>query len=297
MRRLRVSAISFLNTAPLMWDFDQGQIPGPNGQVRIAGNLEVSYTEPSQCARELASGAADIGIIPSIVYATQPGLAILPGVAIAARGPVRSILLVSKVPLPEVRTVAADSSSRTSVMLAQVLFRKFLGRAPDFHEMDPDLQSMLGAHDAALLIGDSALRIPLQASPLHIFDLAELWKRYTGETFVFAFWAIRIASLQEAETGPDLARLFRDSRDHGLQPENLQRIGRLWAPHVEISEAEVRQYLTHSIYYFLDDDARRGLELFYRYSVDCGLISAAPDLRFLGPASCLDERTPRDKSA
>src|SRR5581483_950228 len=126
MRRLRVSAISFLNTAPLMWDFDQGQLPGAAGQVRISGNLEISYTVPSHCARELAGGSADLGIIPSIVYARQPDLAILPGVAIAARGPVRSILLVSKVPLPQVRTIAADSSSRTSVILAEVLFRKFI---------------------------------------------------------------------------------------------------------------------------------------------------------------------------
>jgi chorismate dehydratase len=297
MRRLRVSAISFLNTAPLMWDFDHGEVPAEGAKTHIAANLEISYTVPSQCARELATGAADIGIIPAITYATQPDLAILPDVAIAARGPVRSILLVSKVPIEQIRTVAADSSSRTSVMLAEVLFRKFLGGQREFKEMDPDLESMLLGHDAALLIGDSALRIPLQGSAYHIFDLAELWNRHTGHTFVFAFWAIRIAALKEADTGPDLARAFRESRNHGLQPESVKHIAELWGPQLGISEAAVREYLTRYIHYSLDDDARSGLELFYQYAADCGLIAAAPQLRFLGPASCLQQPVPREKSA
>ena len=143
-----------------MWDFDHGEVPGAGAKPHVAANLEISYTVPSRCAWELATGAADIGIIPAITYATQPDLAILPDVAIAARGPVRSILLISKVPMEEIRTVAADSSSRTSVMLAEVLFRKFLGGRREFQEMDPNLESMLLGHDAALLIGDSALRIP-----------------------------------------------------------------------------------------------------------------------------------------
>jgi chorismate dehydratase len=297
MRRLRVSAISFLNTAPLMWDFDQGEVPRAGATPHISANLEISYTVPSRCARELASGAADIGIIPAITYATQPGLAILPDVAIAARGPVRSILLLSKVPLEEIRSVAADSSSRTSVVLAEVLFRKFLGGPREFQEMDPDLESMLRGHDAALLIGDSALRIPLQGSAYQIFDLAKLWTQYTGHTFVFAFWAIRIAALEEADAGPDVARVFRESRDHGLQPKNVKRIAGLWAPHLGISEAAAREYLTRYIHYYLDEDARRGLELFYQYAADCGLIAAAPELRFLGPASCLLPPASREKSA
>jgi len=110
---MRISAISYLNTAPLMWDFER----------RAAGpGFEISYTVPSQCAAELERGSADIGIIPSAAYATVPGLAILPGVAIAAKRAVRSILLVSQKPIEEIRTVALDNSSLTSVALVRILF-------------------------------------------------------------------------------------------------------------------------------------------------------------------------------
>src|SRR5689334_9801336 len=115
---MRISAISYLNTAPLMWDFEHG----------AAGKLfEIGYTIPSQCAAELESGSADIGIIPAAAYATIPRLSILPEVAIAAAGAVRSILLISRKPLDEIRTVALDSSSLTSVALTRVLFEKFWG--------------------------------------------------------------------------------------------------------------------------------------------------------------------------
>jgi chorismate dehydratase len=292
MRRLRVSAISFLNTAPLMWDFEQGKVPA-SSEVKIAGNLEIAYTVPSRCARELARGGADIGIIPAITYASVPNLAILPDVAIAARGPVRSILLVSKVPQEKIRSVATDSSSRTSVALAEVLFRNFLGGQREFQEMEPDLEPMLRQHDAALLIGDSALRIPLQGSGYEVYDLAEMWRRYTGHSFVFAFWAIRMLALQEADREQDVAQIFRESRDHGLEPENVEQIARLWAPHLGISELEIRNYLTQNIHYFFDDDACRGLELFYRYAAECGLIAAAPPLRFLGTPAGVEQAVSR----
>src|ERR1035438_2958562 len=113
MTRLRISAISYLNTAPLMWDFEHGQ---------QGAAFDVSYTVPSQCATELADGLADIGIIPAAAYASIPGLAILPGIAIASKRPVRSILLVSKVPLDQIRSVALDTSSLTSVALTKVMF-------------------------------------------------------------------------------------------------------------------------------------------------------------------------------
>src|SRR5437764_8395990 len=115
MRRLRISAISYLNTAPLMWDFEHGS---------IGREFEISYTSPSQCAAALREGSADIGIIPAAAYATIPNLSILPSVAIASRCAVRSILLVSKTPL-EIRSVALDNSSLTSAALLKVLFAKW----------------------------------------------------------------------------------------------------------------------------------------------------------------------------
>src|SRR5438105_12061335 len=151
MSRLRVSAISFLNTAPLMWDFDHGP---------LRREYEVDYTLPSVCAEMLSAGTADIGIIPVAAYGSIPDLLVIPDIAIAARGPVRSILLISKVPVEQIKSVAVDTSSRTSVALLQVLFNRYYSRAadlPEFLPMRPKLKPMLAACDAALLIGDEAL--------------------------------------------------------------------------------------------------------------------------------------------
>src|SRR5271167_1851095 len=134
MPGLRISAISFLNTAPLMWDFEHGE---------AARNFRIEYTVPSACAAALAAKQADIGIIPAFAYAEIPGLVILPNIAIASKGRVRSILLVSRKPLEEVRTVATDSSSRTSVALLQVLFARFLGGPRQLEPHVPRLEAML----------------------------------------------------------------------------------------------------------------------------------------------------------
>src|SRR2546423_3768289 len=130
MSRLRVSAISFLNTVPLMWDFDHDD---------LRRRYEVSYTLPSACAEMLRAGIADIGIIPVAAYATIPNLLVIPDVAIAARGPVRSIYLISKEPIDQITTVATDTSSRTSVALLRVLFEKYWHQRPEFLAMEPKL--------------------------------------------------------------------------------------------------------------------------------------------------------------
>src|SRR5271167_4435006 len=145
MKRLRISAISYLNTAPLMWDFEHGSAHFSDI------HFDISYTLPSQCAASLREGSADIGIIPAAAYASIPDLAILPGVAIASRRAVRSILLVSKVPLEEIRNVALDTSSLTSVALTKVLFGKWWGSGRTFTPVAPDIEQMLKTHDAGLL--------------------------------------------------------------------------------------------------------------------------------------------------
>src|SRR5215469_9787662 len=253
MRRLRISAISYLNTAPLMWDFEHGQ---------AGRQFEISYTLPSGCAKALAQGAADIGIIPAAAYAQIPGLQILPDVAIASRRAVRSILLVSQIPVELVRTVALDTSSMTSVALTKILFEKWMGGGRTFTSMEPNIERMLEDCDAGLLIGDPALRVDRRK--YHTLDLAEEWIRYTGKPFVFAFWAVREAALAEADPAIELAAVFRESRDHGLRAENLERIARDWAPRVGLSEAVVRSYLNENIYYRLDPGCLGGLRLFYR---------------------------------
>ncbi len=269
MRRLRISAISYLNTAPLMWDFEHG----PAGQ-----NFEISYTVPSLCAKALADGSADIGIIPAAAYAQIPGLQVLPDIAIASRRAVRSILLVSQIPLELVRTVALDTSSMTSVALTRILLEKWMGGGRTFTSMEPDIEKMLNECDAGLLIGDPALQVDRQK--YHTVDLAEEWIRYTGKPFVFAFWVVREAALREADPALDLAAVFRESRDHGLVPESLERISRDWAPRVGLSEGEVSKYLTESIHYSLDPGCLEGLELFYRYAAELDFLPTVPELRF-----------------
>jgi chorismate dehydratase len=276
MTQLRISAISYLNTAPLMWDFEHGAA----GQ-----NFDISYTLPSSCARALEAGTADIGIIPAAAYASIPGLQILPGVAIASRQPVRSILLVSNVPVEEVNTVALDTSSMTSVALTKVIFEKWIGSGRIFTSMPPDLDTMLASSDAALMIGDPALQV--DRSRYYSLDLAEEWIRYTGKPFVFAFWAVREKAIsgRSADEISDLAATFQRSRDHGLEPESLNWIAREWAPRLNLNEDDVRSYLTGNIHYQLDSACLEGLQLFYRYAAEIGALPSVPEISFLQAAS------------
>jgi chorismate dehydratase len=269
MARLRISAISYLNTAPLMWNFEYG----------TAGrDFDISYTIPSACAAALKAGTADIGIIPAAAYATVPELLILPGVAIAARSAVQSILLISRREITRAQSVALDTSSMTSFALTKVLFAKWFKTDPHFAAMGPDLEKMLQQHDAALLIGDPALQV--DKSRFYTYDLAEEWIRLTGKPFVFAFWAIRSAAVGGAPN-LDLPYIFQSSRDAGLRPENINQIARLWAPRLELSKQQVTSYLTSHIYYFLDPDCLDGMQLFYKYAQECGALPPAPGLRFL----------------
>jgi chorismate dehydratase len=287
MRKLCISAISFLNTAPLMWDFERG-MPPTNGRRGVDNAMppelerafEVQYTIPSLCAEALRAGTADIGIIPVAAYADIPGLVIVPDVAIAAKGPVRSILLVSKLPLDQVRTLAADTSSRTSVALAKVLFHHWFGQTPEFVPSAPELEAMLTRCDAALLIGDPALQV--DRSRYNTWDLAEEWQRLMGQPFVFAFWAVRLAALPEAAPDVDIAAVFQQSRDRGMQPENIDTIARAWAPRVQLLPAAICEYLTRNVHYRLDDACLAGMDLFFRYAAQCGAIPQAPELRFMG---------------
>ena len=274
MRPLHISAISYLNTAPLMWDFEHGE---------AGGEFEISYTLPSACARALQAGTSDIGIIPAAAYAQVPSLMVLPGVAIASRRPVRSILLVSRVPVEKIRTVALDTSSLTSVALTKILFEKWLGGGRTFTSMAPNIEEMLAQHDAGLLIGDPALQI--DRSRYDTLDLAEEWIRHTGKPFVFAFWAVRQNALREASSSQDLPTVFQQSRDHGLEPASLDQIAREWAPRLGLKETDVRTYLTENIYYHLDTACLEGLQLFYRYAAEIGALPAAPEMRFLIPAN------------
>jgi chorismate dehydratase len=269
-----ISAISYLNTAPLMWDFDHG----------TAGDqFDVSYTIPSQCARELQNGKADIGIIPSAAYALIPGLSIIPGVAIASKQAVRSILLVSPKQINDIQTVALDNSSLTSAALARVLFEKYWGGARQFSTVPPSLESMLSQNDAALLIGDPALQI--DRTRYFSWDLAEEWIRFTGKSFVFAFWAVRDEAAKSSNL--DLPTIFQKSRDHGLESDNLQKITHAWSKKLNLPPADLHSYLTANIFYYLDESCLEGLRLFHRYAHECKALPLAPELSFANASPAL----------
>ena len=271
---MRISAISYLNTAPLMWDFEHG----------LTGDaFDISYTLPSRCAGELQAGTADIGIIPSAAYTTIPGLSIIPGVAIASKQAVRSILLVSGKQIDDIRTVALDSSSLTSAALTRVLFEKYWGGARQFTSAAPDLDRMIAQNDAALLIGDPALKV--DRSLYHTWDLAEEWLRFTGKPFVFAFWAVREEGAKSSNL--DLPSIFQKSRDHGLEADNLRQITQTWSRKLNLPVGDLHSYLTESIFYYLDESCLNGLRLFYRYAHECKALPVVPELNFVSPTPAL----------
>jgi chorismate dehydratase len=246
--RLRVCAVSFLNTSPLVW----GMLHGPQ-----RGMFDLDFRVPAGCADQVASGAADIGIIPSFEL-TRQDLEIIPGTGIACHGAVRSILLISRVLAPEIRTLAADSSSRTSVELARVILERRYGAAPRQIPHAPDLEAMLKIADAALIIGDPALRIELNV-PYHVYDLGAEWVEMTGLPMVFAVWAGRKGSI-----GPDVVEAFRGScrygREHMEEIVAAESVARGFPPDL------VRQYLTEHIVHELGPREHEGMELFLRYA-------------------------------
>ena len=267
---LRVSTISFLNPAPLLYNFEHEPTA-----ARLREHYDVHYTSPSICAEELNSSAADLGLIP--IASLTPELAIVPGCTIASRDEVRSILLLVKNPnrlstdeaLARVHTVATDTASRSSVIYARILFEHFHHTHPTYIDQAADPATMLASADAALLIGDPALlarehRAQIDAAhnvPILWLDLAHLWRDLTGLPWVAAVWAVRPESL--ASTGITAQQLITDltaSRDAGLA--HIDQLVAEWSPRLNLSADTVRTYLTHNIHYILDSDCLRAIELF-----------------------------------
>jgi chorismate dehydratase len=232
------------------------------------GLFELEFRIPSACADQLASGAADIGIVPAVEIA-RLGLEIVPGTGIACHGPVRSILLVSSRPAGEIRRVAVDTSSRTSVQLARVILERRYGVSPELLPHPPDLEAMLRLADAALVIGDPALRIDPARLPYHIYDLGAEWVEWTGLPMVFAVWAARPGIL----TG-EIAAAFGESCRYGR--ERLEEIVAAEASRREFAPQFVREYLTRHIVHELGPRDYEGLDRFLtEVSGSAGLTLAA----------------------
>ncbi len=278
---LRVAAIDFLNPAPLMWDFHH-----PPHQSALAQRYRVHLTAPSSCARELLSGEADLGLIP--VAALTEDLLVVPGCTIASLARVRSIQLIVRAPLAleQVRTIAADTASRSSVAYAQVLFRHFFGTDPEFRPASADPESMLRENDAALLIGDPALlalerRADLAArlGPCLWYDLAEQWQLRTGLPWVAAVWAVRPEAVPTPASRLQLIADLNASRDHGLA--HIDDLVREWTPRIALAPATIRAYLTENIYYQLDSACVHAIRTFRQLAAQVGALDALPNLSFL----------------
>lgn len=259
MSVVRLGAVGYLNARPLVYGLDSD----PRFAVR--------YDLPSTCARLLHEGAIDLGLIPSIEYLRGPRpYSIVPGPAVVSRGPVASVALYTRRDPRDIRTVAMDTSSRTSVALATVLLRRVFNAAPQAMDMAPALEAMLARADAALVIGDVALLLDHDAAGVQKIDLGELWTKSTGLPFVYAFWA----GHPDALTPENAARLVR-ARDEGIV--HIDEIAAVYFDGDAARQGIARRYLRDNIHYALETDA---LSLFYRYAAELDLVKYDGKLRF-----------------
>ncbi len=242
---MRVSAVSYLNTVPLVW----GMLHGNQ-----RGLFELEFRLPSECADRLAAGEADVGIVPSVEL-ERLDLEILRGAGIACRGAIRSILLISKVPPQRIQKLAGDSSSRTSNVLARIVLAERYGAQPEWITLPPDLPVMLEAAEAAVIIGDPALRVEPSVLPFLTLDLGAEWQALTGLPMVFAVWAGHRRRLR-----PGLAEAFLDSCRFGRA--HLEDIVQQEAPARRIPLALAREYLNRCVVNELGEQEYRGLAAF-----------------------------------
>jgi predicted solute-binding protein len=248
-----VCAVSYLNTVPLVWGLQHAPDPV------LRDTFDLRFALPSACADQLAAGQADIGIVPVIEMARQ-GLDYFPGTGIACHGPVRSILLISKVALKEIRTLATDSGSRTSMMLAQVILAEKFGVRPQVFSHPANLAEMLEKADAALLIGDAALRVDPATMPFETLDLGAEWVAMTGLPMVFAVWAGRKEIIREP-----YGRIFLESCRYGLS--HMEDIVEAEAPARQFGADLVREYLTRHIVFELGEKDYQGMRLYIRHAL------------------------------
>jgi len=263
----RLSIIDYLNSAPLNYGFKRGL---------GFEHFHLKFQVPSACADQLRSGEVDAGLISSIEFLRIPELLIVPGLCIASPKRVRSVLILSKVPPEKIRSLSLDTSSRSSVVLGQILLRERYGATPESRPVAPDLPAMLEQSDAALVIGDPAMRA--RKDGLIVLDLAEEWHAWTGLPFVFALWMVRQGAPELPVPG-GVARFFHESLEMGQQ--NLPTIiDEAWHS-IGWTKLELREYLTENISYRLGEPERRSLALFFEKAVRHGFAPSERELRFL----------------
>lgn len=292
MGKLRISVVEYLNTAPLVWGFTEGP---------LAGKYDLSFTVPSRCAEALRRGDVDVAIIPSIEYQRMNGVVALPGMSIAAKGEVRSILVVAKKPIEMAKRVALDTSSCSSVALVRLVAANYWKIQPEFVDAEPEPSEMLKSADAALIIGDPALRVSLKMDALaarvgnseqccqgdaedmpvpgfealFVYDVAHEWREMTGKPCVLAIWAGR----REAMT-PEVVADFQASKQFGLA--RIREIAEAASIKLELPPRALELYLAENINFSLDEENLGGVQHYFERAAAAGLIPRARPIEFAG---------------
>jgi len=259
---LRIGAVSYLNARPLTWALD-----------RAPDRWDVRYDLPSVCAALLHQGDTDLGLIPSIEYLQSPDYRFVPGVGIGSRGPIASVALYTRVPVGEIRTIALDTSSRTSVSLIKVLCHHHFHISPAFVAHGPDLAAMTREHDAGLLIGDPAFDADHEALGLHKIDLGEQWTAMTGLPFIYAAWTGR-----PGRVTADDVRALQDAQSEGVA--SRQAIAEEYGRGDPNRTTRAAVYLRDNVKYGLGRDEAAGLQTFLDYAADLGLAPRHRRLEF-----------------
>jgi len=257
---IRIGAVGYLNARPLTWALDRDPV-----------RWRVRYDVPSVCAALLHQGEIDLGLIPSIEYLQSDDYRFVPGVGIGSRGPIASVALYSRVPIEEVRSVALDTSSRTSVALLRVLCHHHFRIAPQFVSHGPDLAAMTQACDAGLLIGDPAFDADHQALGLRKIDLGETWTAMTGRPFIYAAWTGRAGAVSS-----DDVRSLQEAQAEGVRC--AAAIAAEYGAGDPVRTERAAIYLRDNVKYGLGPDEAAGLQMFLDYAADLGV---APRRRVL----------------
>jgi chorismate dehydratase len=260
----RLAASSYLNSAPLIWSFLQGS---------RRGDVDFVEAVPARCAELLAQREVAGALVPVIEYQRIAGGALVGNVCVGSQKEVLSVVLVSKdTEFEHVRSVALDESSRTSATLVKIIFREFLDHEPAWTVRTPNLEEMLERNDAALIIGDPGMTFP--RAGLKVWDMASLWRKYTGLGFVFAMWMVRDDAIEKARRVD-----FASARDEGVA--HVEEIIESYQQKIPMSLNELRKYLTENIAFHVDDSMQRGLQLYYELAFRHQLIDSVKPLRFI----------------
>jgi len=270
-RPIRVGAVNYLNTKPLI-----------EGLASFAPQAQLELDLPSRLADRLASGDLDVALVPVIECFRTGTYVIVPGVSIASRGPVLSVTLFSRVPWPDIRSVALDEGSRTSAALTRILLEKRHGLRPQAIQLPMEVAADDMPTNAVLLIGDRAMHACLPGFA-HAYDLGQEWFEWTGLPFVYAVWAAR--------AGMDLRgvdQALRNCRDHGRA--KVGPIAQREAARLGLDPGFCRRYLGNILSFDLGPRELAGLSRFYELARDLGLAPEGVDLEFYGSANLVESR-------